>query len=48
MTIETLQFLRDLVGRQQISSDAPDIVELATLVRNVRDELDAAIKASSG
>jgi hypothetical protein len=46
MTIETLRFLRDLVGRQQISADAPDIVELANLIWRVRSELDNAIKES--
>jgi len=44
MTLRTLQFLRDLVGRQQLSADNPDIVEIAILIRDVRQELDRAIE----
>lgn len=43
MTTQTLRFLRDLVGRQQISADNPDIVELARLISDVRRELDTAL-----
>jgi hypothetical protein len=44
MTIETLRFLRGLVGRQQISADTPDLAALAGLIVQVRSELDQAIK----
>jgi hypothetical protein len=43
MTPATLRFLRDLLGRQQIAADNPDIVELAILIRDVRQELDLAL-----
>ena len=44
MTPDTLRFLRDLVGRQQISADSPDLAALAALIVKVRTELDDAIE----
>jgi len=44
MTPAALRFLRDLVAQQQISAAHPDLVEVATLIRNVLAELDTAIK----
>jgi len=44
MTLTTLRFLRDLVGRQQISADTPDLTGLSSLIFEVRKELDQAIK----
>jgi len=47
MTLQTLVFLRDMVLRQQISADTENLVELATLVKTVRDELDQAIREAN-
>jgi len=44
VSIETLRFLRDLVGSQQIAANHPDLIAVATLIRDVRDELDRAIE----
>jgi hypothetical protein len=47
MSIETLRFLRDLLARQQISAEEPNIQEFAALIFSVRQELDQAIKEST-
>ena len=47
MTLDTLRFLRDLVGRQQISADSPDLAALAALIVKVLGELDEAIREAA-
>jgi hypothetical protein len=44
VTLNTLRFLRDLLGKQQISAETPDLVGLASTVSEVRKELDMAIR----
>ena len=44
MTLETLRFLRDLVNGQQISASNPDLVAIAALVAQAKEELDNAIE----
>lgn len=47
MTLNSLRFLRDLLGKQQISAETPDLVALASTVFEVRKELDQAIKEAT-
>ena len=44
MTLNSLRFLRDLLSKQSISADTPNLVELASMIFEVRKELDQAIK----
>jgi hypothetical protein len=44
VNLETLRFLRDLVSQQQISANNPDLVAVARLVSQVKEELDQAIE----
>lgn len=46
MTRETLLFLRDLLGRQQIQVGAPDFRETVAVVEQALRELDDAIGAA--
>ena len=40
---ETLLFVRDVLARQQLSAEAPDLVQTAIAVKKALTELDQAI-----
>lgn len=43
MTLEALRFLRDLLSRQQISAETPNLIAVASTIERVRAQLDEAI-----
>ena len=46
ISLASLLLIRDVMGRQQLSADAPDLLETAAAVKLALAELDKAIAES--
>jgi len=47
ISLDTLQLAREVLARQQLIADAPDLVEVAVALKKALTELDQAIAETS-